>query len=73
MNTPQRTRPPAQRGGKQPPALRLPASPPPRNPVARALAERNAGAGKHSRSPSAERQADRATLRRDAADAMRER
>jgi len=74
MTASPRSRPPAQqRGGKQPLALRLPASAPPRNPVARALTARSSGAGKHLRSPSAQRRADRLALRDQAADALRER
>ena len=71
MNTSQRTRNGGRR--KQPLALHLPASAPPRNPVARALSARNGGAGQHLRSQSAQRGADRMALRRLAADAMRER
>lgn len=51
---------------KQPMALHLEASAPPRNPVARALAARSAsgGAGRHIRSQGAQRRADRMALQR---------
>jgi hypothetical protein len=58
---------------KQPLALQLQASAPPRNRVARALSARSTGAGKHIRSQGAQRRADRVALRRLAGDAMNDR
>ncbi|MDA8456075.1 hypothetical protein M4R22_14995 [Acidovorax sp. GBBC 3334] len=51
---------------KQPIALRIEASAPPRNPVARALAARSlgAGGGRHIRSQGAQRRAERVALQR---------
>lgn len=53
---------------KQPLVLRLEASGPPRNPVAAALARRSlsSAAGKHIRSPGAQRRADKVALRKAA-------
>ena len=48
---------------KQPMALLIENSAPPRNPVARAMATRN-GAGRHIRSQGAQRRADRVALQR---------
>jgi len=58
---------------KQPLTLQLPASAPPRNPVARALSARASGAGKHVRSEGAQRRADRMALLRLSADAPHDR
>ena len=52
---------------KQPMALLIENSAPPRNPVARAMATRN-GAGRHIRSQGAQRRADRVALQRMARD-----
>ncbi|MDA8521138.1 MULTISPECIES: hypothetical protein [Comamonadaceae] len=51
---------------KQPIALRIEASAPPRNPVARALAARSlgGGGGRHIRSQGAQRRAERVALQR---------
>ena len=49
---------------RQPIALLIEPSAPPRNPVARALAERHGGAGRHIRSQGAQRRQDRMALQR---------
>ena len=49
---------------KQPMALLIERSAPPRNPVARAMGLRASGAGRHVRSQGAQRRADRVALLR---------
>jgi hypothetical protein len=60
---------------KQPLVLRLEASGPPRNPVARALAldrQLSSAAGKHIRSQGAQRRADKVALRKATACLLRD-
>lgn len=49
---------------KQPMVLHIERTEAPRNPVARALGARASGAGRHVRSPGAQRRADRVALQR---------